>query len=137
MASKKAKKNNLSVFWKLLSDESPEGRRKLTIVSFKYIVVIGLLGFILGAAYTFGTSFEKTITIKERPPLGVEQNKRVKSLDGDWYMVADNVYQLKFRSFDTWGDLEEGQTYKVKGYGWRVGFFSMFPNIVDIEKITN
>jgi len=42
----------------------------------------------------------------------------------------DARWFLKFDSSDFYGNLEKGKTYDLKVYGWRIAFFSMYPNIV-------
>jgi hypothetical protein len=49
------------------------------------------------------------------------------------YKNDDDVAYGKFRSSDLQGRLKEGQTYTCKVAGWRVGFMSMYPNIIDCE----
>lgn len=46
------------------------------------------------------------------------------------FEVQDSFLLLKFNSADTYGYLKEGQTYELDYYGWRIGLFSFFPNIV-------
>ncbi len=140
MATKK-KKNSKGLWDKLaavvFAEPGSTGYRNSRITMLKYTVVIiavmAVVGPIISVVYAYGTMFERTVTIKERPYTGIQDEKRVKSTAGDWYMVGDAFYMLKFNSMDTWGNLEEGKTYKVKGFGWRMGFFSMFPNITEIQ----
>ena len=35
-------------------------------------------------------------------------------------------------SAEDWNRLEEGKTYKIKGYGFRMGFLDMYPTISSI-----
>ncbi len=45
----------------------------------------------------------------------------------------DARWFLKFDSSDFYGNLEKGKTYDLKVYGWRIPFFSMYPNIVRMK----
>jgi hypothetical protein len=48
----------------------------------------------------------------------------------------DARWFLKFDSSDFYGNLEKGKTYDLKVYGWRIPFFSMYPNIVRMKPTT-
>lgn len=47
------------------------------------------------------------------------------------FTVSDNIFFLRFNSADTYGMLQEGKTYDFTVVGWRNGFFSWFPNILE------
>ena len=90
--------------------------------------VIYIIGFYL---YFFITKFERTITVSEEFLMGV--NKNVLNIVTD---EANNTYQLKdvllLWSFNTAThmlNLRPGETYRVKGYGVRVGFLGLYPTI--------
>lgn len=48
---------------------------------------------------------------------------------------TDSLIRLKFRSSDIRAALKEGESYKFHIYWWRVGFFSWYPNILDVEPV--
>ncbi len=85
------------------------------------------------------TKFTKTITVRK-----VYTRNRSKDT-GDQYFVVDTdnkVYQvdnlwfkLDFNRADDWASLVEGHTYKVHGYGKRVGVADMYPTITSVEKV--
>lgn len=45
------------------------------------------------------------------------------------FVVEDEMWAGNFHASDTYRDLKEGKTYDLRTRGWRVPFFSMFPNI--------
>ena len=103
------------------------------IVSLVIIIVLSLSkGF-----YTYGTSDEAVVTI--------EKSEMVLSKDKGKYLIftkksgvfenTDSWFRLKFDSSDMYNLLKEGKTYKIKYYGWRIGFFSMYPNIYDAVEV--
>ncbi len=49
------------------------------------------------------------------------------------YRNTDDALNLKFNSSDIQGRLEWGKSYKVQTVGWRIGFLSMYPNIIKVE----
>lgn len=51
------------------------------------------------------------------------------------FEVNDNLLLLKFNSADTYGFLEDGKSYNLKVVGWRNGFLSLFPNILEATAI--
>lgn len=57
-------------------------------------------------------------------------NYRVYSSCGT-FEVQDNLFLGKFNSADTYGALVEGETYDFDVIGWRNGFLSLFPNILE------
>ncbi|WP_099024344.1 hypothetical protein [Mycolicibacterium palauense] len=38
-----------------------------------------------------------------------------------------------FDSWDVWQSLDEGATYDLRTGGYRVGFFSMFPSVIEVR----
>ncbi len=93
------------------------------------------------AAYQYGTVDDVTFTVNKL------ETKR--QSDTEKYLVSatyengekevfentDALLHGKFNSSDVQlNELEIGSTYNATVYGWRVPFFSMYRNIVDVEK---
>ncbi|UOR02022.1 DUF1523 family protein [Leucobacter allii] len=51
------------------------------------------------------------------------------------FTIADNLFEGQFNSADTYSDLEIGATYELETIGWRNGFLSLFPNIVEAKAV--
>lgn len=51
------------------------------------------------------------------------------------YQNEDNIFYKKFNSGNYLVEIEIGKTYKFTTVGWRIPFFSAFPNIVKFEEI--
>lgn len=47
----------------------------------------------------------------------------------------DSWHYFKFDSSDLYNNLTAGQDYVCKSYGFRNGFFSMYPNLVTCDKV--
>lgn len=47
----------------------------------------------------------------------------------------DAGWHLKYDSSDFYGNLDAGKRYDLKVYGWRIPFFSMYPNIVAMDEV--
>jgi len=99
----------------------------------------GLTG--LSAAYSYGTQFEKKITIDEKFERvrgnkdSVAQIFSVADTDNNIYSVRRSLWYWKWYSTETWNSLKKGETYHVKGYGIRCGPLSLYPNIISAEKV--
>lgn len=58
-------------------------------------------------------------------------------LDDDSVRVFENTdspLELKFGSSNVQGMLERDKKYEVKTYGFRIPFFSMYENIINVKK---
>lgn len=79
-----------------------------------------------------------TVTDKDRTTKVVDGNSssdaRVYTSDCGTLSVGDSWLSWTFSSADTYAEIEEGETYEFTTRGFRVPFFSMFPNIVEVEK---
>lgn len=105
------------------------------ILSYWFFVFIMIL-ITLNALYVFMTQFEKQITVKEKHTYGSKgskNNQRISDTDGNIYSVINSIYILHFTSAELFNQLEEGKTYNVNGYGMRIPFLGMFPNITGIS----
>lgn len=94
--------------------------------------IVYVIGFYL---YFFITKFEKTITVSEELLIGA--NKTTINIVTD---KQNNAYELKdvllLWSFNTDRNvitLRPGETYRVKGYGIRLGFLRLYPTITSIS----
>lgn len=93
--------------------------------------------FIVPVGYTYGTARTITIEVTEKDRMLTGGDKLdsywlVFTKDHDVLQNSDSWFWLKFNSSSIHGRLERGKTYTVRVYGWRIGFFSMYPNIVSI-----
>jgi hypothetical protein len=50
------------------------------------------------------------------------------------FEVSDNIFKGQFNSADTFGALQPGETYDFETIGFRNGFLSIFPNILEASK---
>lgn len=97
-----------------------------------------LLTVLVFSAYiSYGTDYHTTITVAERFQ-GMQEGSdiyRVVDEEGNTYNVNDSFWYWKFRSTDLWTGMKEGERYHVRVYGWRIGFLSWFPNIIEAELV--
>lgn len=102
------------------------------------IILVGIVVFNVARVSSQGTE-TCTVESKERTVRVTDGNSSQQKLvytDCGVFEVADTIIFGKFNSADTYGSLQEGETYKLSYYGWRNGFFSMFPNITEAVKVT-
>jgi len=103
----------------------------------KLIFIILVVAIGLTAAYQYGTVDEVTITVSDKERVVKKTGDAVESYylvfcEDETFKNDDALLHGKFRSSDIQGKLKVGETYKVKVFGWRVGFLSMYRNIVKI-----
>jgi transketolase N-terminal domain/subunit len=103
----------------------------------RLIFIILIVGIGLTAAYQYGTVEEVTITVTDKERVVKSSGDNVESYylvfcEEEIFKNDDALLHGKFRSSDIQGKLKVGETYKVKVFGWRVGFLSMYRNIVKI-----
>ena len=48
---------------------------------------------------------------------------------------TDDFIEGKFDSSDLYNKLKEEKTYKIKTYGYRIKFLSLYENIIDVEEV--
>lgn len=106
------------------------------------IVLLGLTVITLfgGVGYIMNSDIETTtvqVESKERQIKrdsdGSISEERLIFTDKGVYMVHDNPYILHFRSLDVWGDLKENSRCQVAVTGFRAGYLSIKPNIVEAK----
>lgn len=52
------------------------------------------------------------------------------------FVVEDEFWAGNFHASETYADLKKGKMYEIKTRGWRVPFFSMFPNIYSAKELS-
>ena len=103
----------------------------------RIIFIILVVGIGLTAAYQYGTVDEVQITVIEKERIVKTDGEDVTSYylvfcEDETFKNEDALFHGKFRSSDLQGKLKVGESYKVKVFGWRIGFLSMYRNIVKI-----
>ena len=101
------------------------------------IVGIAILSspfWIYGIALKNSTHYE-TMTIKRLEPSTDHNPYRVYTTDGATRSVEDSLWFWNFRASDRYGKLDVGHTYRCKVAGWRLGFISAYPNLLDCKEV--
>lgn len=100
-----------------------------------FLLVMGLW---MGYAYGTARTIVVEVTDKERVVESSSDGSTssywlVFTRDHDVLRNADSWLYLKFNSSSIYGKLEPGNIYKLRVYGWRIGLFSMYPNIISAK----
>lgn len=101
--------------------------------------IFGLLAFLFVAAipftYNFGTGDSGTVTIDKvwTKLKNGEEYYLASDSNGNTYKIDDTFLRFHFDSSDVYALMlkNEGGTFDIDYYGWRVPFLSMYPNIYD------
>lgn len=97
-------------------------------------LVIGLIAVYPVALINSKRDVTITVTDKQRVcESGGGSCKYLIFTDKGTYKDTDSLLFRKFASSDLYGNLKTGHTYRVQRTGWRIPFFSEYPNIVKIE----
>ena len=72
---------------------------------------------------------ESTAKIERLERAGKNSSKYLIFTDKGTYEITDSWLMWRWNSSDLYGSLKEDNCYDFKLRGWRVSFFSMYPNI--------
>lgn len=100
-------------------------------------VLLVLGGLFLGARLSSEKTITCTVTDKDRTTKGSSggSDARIYTEDCGTLSVADELFKGHFTSADTYADIEPGHRYRFTVLGWRIGFLSQFPNIIDAAEV--
>ena len=84
------------------------------------------------AIYTFGTTEEKNIEIKEKYKFNRHGFTKFMIVDKNdkHYCVNNSTWYLKFDSIEDYNKIKIGSVQYIKYYGYRIPILNMFPNII-------
>ena len=90
----------------------------------------------LSSVYQLGTVTTVSAVIEDKERITTEDSsKYLVFTDKGVFKNSDALFHGKFSSSDIYGDLQIGESYSIKVYGWRVPFLSMYQNIISVELI--
>ena len=103
-----------------------------------------ILSFLVLLIFSFGiqiivyhfTKFEKIITIREKyTRYRKGSNYNIVDTEGNIYQVDNLWFKLDYNRANDYAKIEEGKTYKVKGYGYRAGFIDAYKKIYELKPV--
>lgn len=103
----------------------------------KPFVLLIVLFLVTNMFYSYFTSFEKIITVKEKDSMrsGKYGKNIISDTDGNVYTVENSIYYEFFTAMELFTKIELNQPYKVKGFGYRIPFLGIYPNIIRASKV--
>lgn len=100
----------------------------------KFYLLILVTFILVQILYVWLTPFEKTVIINSK--IGYASGKylynTVSDKSGLVYHISNSLPLLHFTSAEVFLKIQPENQYKIKGYGMRVPFLGLYPNITSI-----
>ena len=116
-------------------------RRLLRAAGPAYIFLLGMI-VLVSVGVSEATEFEDTITVEKTwthmqcdGDGNCSEKYLVRSTSGEVFQITDSLYRAQFRSSDIWSDMDPGETFKIKGDGYRFGCTSSYRRIYSVEVV--
>ena len=97
------------------------------------------LGLVTGihAVYAYSTKEEEDIQVIKKYKMNRHGFTDFMIVDhkGRHLNVNNSFWYWKWDSVEEWSRLQEGDTMRVRMYGWREPLFGVFPNVVRTKKV--
>jgi hypothetical protein len=106
-----------------------------TIIGLVVLVFLGMIAFNF-ARFSKKETFTTTVTDKERIVTKDGENLDSYYLiytENGTYKLEDELLYGNFRSSDWYGKIKVDSTYEFTTIGFRIGFMSEYPNIVEFK----
>ena len=102
----------------------------------KRFIFLVLFFVITSMIYSYFTSFEKIIKVKEKDSIrtGKYGQNIIADTDENVYSVANSMFYNFFSAMELFTKIEVNQSYKVKGFGYRIPILGIYPNIISASK---
>jgi len=105
------------------------------------LFVIGVFAF-MSIGINEATEFEDTITVEKTWTKmkcdgegSCSEKYLVRATSGEVFQITDSLYRGQFRSSDIWSGMDRGETFKIKGDGYRFGCTSSYRRIYDADLV--
>lgn len=103
-----------------------------------YIFFLLILNLFVFYVYYFATKFTKELVFKKTFYTSQLDNKKmitlVTDIDNNVYKIQNAVPLLHFTASELNAKMDFAKTYRVKGYGLRIPFLGIYPNIINISE---
>ena len=110
--------------------------------NFMMLVTVGSIAAVGSCSGIYAHTTDEVVqfTVKDKERVVESSQEGTKSYyliytDNGEYKNEDSLWYLKWDSASVYGQLERGKTYEAHVYGFRLGFLSMYPNIVSVEEL--
>ena len=103
------------------------------------IFVLFVVAISCSVLYSYCTADIINITVTDKERVVTTNGESVTSkylvfTETETFENTDSLAYFKWDSSDVQGQLKVGKTYRVKVYGWRIPFLSVYRNIVSIKQ---
>jgi hypothetical protein len=102
----------------------------------KPFIFLVVLFLVTSMVYSYFTVFEKIITVKEKDSMrtGKYGKNIISDTDGNVYTIENSIFYDFFTAMELFTKIEQNQSYKVKGFGYRIPILGIYPNIIKASK---
>jgi len=106
---------------------------------FYYFILFIFCYIVFEFIYSRVTYFERVITIKQKNAFSQGRYSRniIEDKNGNIYIISNSLYYLFFQSVKLYTDIQNGVKYKIKGYGYKLPFLGLYPQIIFAEPINS
>ncbi len=101
--------------------------------------------FLINGVYARGTRRNIVFTVKEKGTLthgyvnegkgNTWTNFMIYTRDGRAFKNVNTIWYWKWRSTELQAKMSKDKKYSATIYGWRIGAFNIYPNIVNVKEI--
>lgn len=112
----------------------------LKLVILAVIVLVALVALVAPAIAKTTNIQTYKVTVQDKGRVGGDKDGKylVYCLDAEGnsrvFEVTDSLFKFRFNSADTYNLIQVGETYTFTAGGYRIPFFSMYPNIYEMTK---
>ena len=109
------------------------------------LLIITIIFAPISALYAYLTKKAITFVVKEKGTLthGSVNNGNgntytdfmVYTRDNRAFKNVNSLWYWKWRSTELQSKIQKGKKYRATIYGWRIGAFNVYPNIVNVKEI--
>ncbi len=115
--------------------------KKYLLIAIPLLILISLL--FTNAPYQWLTQRSIDNVLVKDKQITTESSRKDDKVESTYLIFTDQgVFRnddagwfMKYNSSDVYGNLDVGKRYRFKVYGWRIPFFSMYPNLVRAEEV--
>ena len=110
---------------------------KIILIIFYGIILLAIAIFFIGTCVIgYMNPQELEIIIKDKYVKGQAGTYMVIDENQNAYVIQDLFFKGKFNSTDLYSQLKIDQKYKIKTTGYRIHIISEYPNINEIEEVS-
>lgn len=110
-----------------------------------FSILFAIITFLFKPFYVYLTKRKVIFTVKDKGTLthgsvvngngSTYTNFMVYTTDNRSYKNVNTVWYWKWRSTELQAQIDKGKKYQAVIYGWRIGMFNVYPNIVSVKEI--